>query len=397
MKPVGLSLCVLLLAACSRAPEKPAEPAVEAASANGSARGRTISMTRVAQTQLSIATAPALVQEMAEYLNVTGTVQPVDSRVAHIRPLARGRVEEVLVRVGDRVRRGQVLARFDNLEAGELASAYRAAQAETRKLQVTRQAAARQAERNRKLVELGAAPRKDLEAAQAEEQAAAAALQAQESVMAGLAARLRRFGVDPAAPGPPLSDIAAPIAGIVTAVATAPGEVIDAEEELFTLADISTVWVQAEVFEKDLGRIRTGQSAFVEIDAYPDRWFTASVTYVGDVVDPKTRTVKVRCETPNPAALLKLDMFAGVRLPTPERRRGVAVPESALEQINGRRVVFVRAAGEQFEVRPVTVGMRVNGMAEIVSGLNAGETVVSQGSFHLKSMLLESQIAKEEE
>jgi cobalt-zinc-cadmium efflux system membrane fusion protein len=393
MRTSSLIAIALLLASCSpQRQESSAGPEQTDASGNG----RIVEMKKAAQAQVGLSAIAATVENLAEYLNVTGTVQPTDSRVARVRPLARGRIDEVLVRVGDRVRQGQPLARFDNVEAGGLAAEAQAAQAELRKMKVARQAAARQVERNRRLSELGAVARKDYEASLADEQAAAEAIEAQQSLVAGLLARLRRFGVSPDREGLPISDISAPISGIVIAVATAPGEVIEAEKELFTIADLSTVWVQAEVYEKDLGRLRTGQTAFVQVDTYGDRRFTGKVTYVADVVDPKTRTVKVRCEVPNSSALLKLDMFATINLPTVTQRRAVAVPESAIQQLNGRPIVFVRRSAETFEVRPVTLGMTANGLAEIASGIAAGEMVAVQGAFHLKSVLLESQIANEE-
>jgi membrane fusion protein, heavy metal efflux system len=392
MRVLAIVSTALLATACSRPPEGPSVPKRE----DGAKNGRIIEMNKSAQAQAGVAAVPALVEKLTESLNVTGTVQPVDSRVAHVRPLARGRIEDILVRVGDRVRQGQALASFDNLEAGDVISQHRAAQAELRKSQVVRQAATRRRERNANLVERGAVARKELEASQAEEQAADEAIRAQESVVAGLAARLRRFGTDPDREGPPVSAIGAPIAGIVIGVAAAPGEVIEAGAELFTVADISMVWVQAEVYEKDLGLIRTGQTAAVQIDTYADRQFPARVAYIGDVVDPKTRTVKVRCEVANPEVLLKLDMFATIKLPTVTGRDAVAVPESAIQQFNGRPIVFVRRSGEAFEVRPVTVGIRARGLAEIASGVAAGDMVVTEGSFHLKSVLLERQIEREE-
>lgn len=386
----GVAMLVVL-AGCSREPRRPAE-----LKQNGAKGPRTVQMKRAAQAQVGVIVAPAKMTNLKEYLTVTGTVQPVDSRVAHVSPIARGRIQETLVRVGDRVRAGQELARFDNLEAGTLVSEYRTAESELRKLRIQRQAATQRTERNRRLAELGAVPRKDLEASQAEEQSAAESVQGQESVLAGLLARLRRFGVKPDSGGPPLATIPAPISGIVIAVSVAPGEVIDAGKELFTIADISTVWVQAEVYEKDLGQIKTGQTAAVHVDTYADRQFDGKVTYIGDVLDPKTRTVKVRCEIPNQQSLLKLDMFATVGLPTISQRQALAVAESAVQQVNGQPIVFVRRSEEIFEARPVVLGMRVGGLVEISSGVAPEEAVATQGSFHLKSVLLEKEIKEEE-
>jgi len=117
------------------------------------------------------------------------------------------------------------------------------------------------------------------------------------------------------------------------------------------VADISRVWVQAEVYEKDLGRIQLGQSAMIHVDTYPDEPFAGKVTYISDVLDPQTRTAKIRCEVPNSKVLLKLDMFAIVQLPTTFSRQTLAVPVGAIQQLDGKTVVFVRRGATQFETR----------------------------------------------
>jgi len=379
------------LTSCTRPPESSEKQEQKSSSAS-----RNVVVKKAAQEQLGLSTTAAAVESLTEYLTVTGTVQPADSRVAHVRPIARGRLQNVLVRVGDRVRKGQPLAAFDNIEAAEVWSQYQAAEAELRKLRVAQQSAARQKQRNGRLADLGAVARKEYEASQADVQSADEAIQAQQSVVSGLATRLRRFGISPEGAGPSLATITAPMPGIVVAVSVAPGEVIEPEKELFSVVDLSTVWVQAEVYEKDVGRIRPGQTALIQVDTYADRRFTGRVAYIADVVDPKTRTVKVRCEVANEAMLLKLDMFATVNLPTIVARRAIAVPEGAIQQVNGKPIVFIRASDESFEVRPVTTGMTAYGLTEITSGLTAGELVATHGAFHLKSILLETQIAKEE-
>jgi cobalt-zinc-cadmium efflux system membrane fusion protein len=161
------------------------------------------------------------------------------------------------------------------------------------------------------------------------------------------------------------------------------------------VTDLTEVWVQAEVYEKDLGRLRIGQPAVIAVDTYPEQPFKGRVTYISDLLDPQTRTAKVRCEVPNPAARLKLDMFAPVQLPTTFDRDVVAVPADAIQQVEGKDVVFVRKAATRFEVREIRAGKLVNGLREIVSGLSEGEPVVTEGSFHLKSVLVGKSVGEE--
>ena len=131
---------------------------------------------------------------------------------------------------------------------------------------------------------------------------------------------------------------------------TAPGEVVEPSTELFTVADISRVWVQAEVYEKDLGRIQVGQPAIIHVDTYPGEAFAGQVTYISDALDPQTRTAKVRCEVANGSVRLKLDMFATVQLPTTFSRRAIAVPAEPFSKWRARPSCSCNAA--RLSLRP---------------------------------------------
>jgi len=382
MKKVFLLILCFGILSCSKPKPK------ESAETDEPKGPTTVEMKDAAQKHVGLVVSPAGMKQLTEYLLVTGTVQPIDSRVSPLRPLARGRVQEILARVGDRVSAGQVLARFDNIEAGELLSQQESARADLEKLKVQAAAQAKQVERNRRLVDIGAGAQKDYELAEAEQQGLLQSIRSQESVIEGIAARLRRFGVEAATGrGAVLTTIRAPFAGVITKAQVAAGEVVDTSQELFTVADLSSVWVQAEVYEKDLGRIRVGQPAFVTVDTYPDERFTGKVSHISDILDPKTRTARVRCEVSNPGVRLKLDMFASVQVPTTFSREALAVPVSALQQVEEKNVLFIQTAPTRFELRPVQTGKTINGVLEIVSGLRPGERVVTQGAFHLKSIL----------
>ncbi|MGH9785181.1 MAG: efflux RND transporter periplasmic adaptor subunit [Terriglobia bacterium] len=392
MKQVSIVLAVsLTLFSCSRR-----EPAANEEIISPTQDSRTIEMETEAQKHVGLKVVPASVTQLTEYLQVTGTVQPIDSKVSRIRPLARGRVQSVAVRIGDRVSAGQVLAELDNLEASEIASELLSANAELRRLRVQLNAQTSQADRNRRLVEIGAAPVKDYEASLAEQRAIEENIKAQEGVIAALVSRLRRFGAENAVPGTEVrTPIQAPFAGVITHIDAAPGEVVDSENELFTVADLSQVWVQAEVYEKDLGRIRVGQSAIITVDTYPEERFAGEVTYISDLLDPRTRTARVRCEVPNPGIRLKLDMFATVQLPTTFSRTVLAVPSSAVHQVEDRNVVFVQREETKFEAREVGIGKLVRDSVEIISGLREGEPVVTEGAFHLKSIVVGKELGEE--
>jgi cobalt-zinc-cadmium efflux system membrane fusion protein len=389
MKAAWSALPILaLLTACSQTKPEPA--ATEDKKESG-----LVEMSIEAQKHVGLQVEPAQVRQLNEYLQVPGTVQATDSRVNTVRPLARGRLHAVLVRVGDRVRPGQPLATYDNMEAGELAAQLTGAKAELQKLRVQERNLARQADRALSLADIGAVPKKEYEQARADQQAAEEGIKGQESVIAGILARLQRFGLSEAGAQTPLTTVSSPGAGVVTKLNASPGEVIEPTSELFTISDLSTVWVQAEVYEKDLGRLRVGQPAFITVDTYPNEQFTGKVTYVSDFLDPQTRTAKVRCEVPNGGIRLKLDMFASVSLPTTFSRHALAVPDGAIQQVGDRSVVFVRKAPTKFEPRGVTAGNSVKDLVEITNGLEVGEAVVKAGSFHLKSILMGKDLGEE--
>lgn len=383
------ALC-LALASCSKTkPEKLPEKEKRATSA-------LVTMEPAAQQRIGMNIAPAKITQLTEYLQVTGTVQPVDSRVSQVRSLARGRLLEVRAKVGDRVRAGQELARIDNLEAGELMAQLASAHAELQRNKVLWAAQAKQVDRNQKLSEIGAAPHKDYEQSRAEYQALEESIRSQEAVIAGLTRRLRRFGKSDSDPAiAVVTAIPAPFDGIITKAVTAPGEVVEPSTALFTVADISQVWVQAEVYEKDLGRLQVGQSAIIHFDTYPNEPFAGKVTYISDVLDPQTRTAKVRCEVANNRFRLKLDMFATVQLPTTFSRQAVAVAVGAIQQLETKTVVFVQRGAAQFEAREIKPGKNVNGQVEVLAGLREGEPVVIVGAFHLKSIIAGKDLGEE--
>ena len=182
---------------------------------------------------------------------------------------------------------------------------------------------------------------------------------------------------------------------MITRAQASPGDTVDPGREVFTVADLTQVWVQAEVYEKDLGRIRVGQSAFITVDTYPDHSFEGKVSYIGDVLDPQTRTTRVRCEVSNHDLRLKTDMFANIELPTKFSKQAIAVPSAALQVVEGKNVVFIRRSQTQFEKRDVEKGVTVNQQTEIVRGLKQGEPVVTQGAFHLKSILAGGELGED--
>jgi len=349
------------------------------------------------QRAVGMAIEPVQRRAVAETIQTTGVVGPDETRLARVRPLAEGRVTRVAVRVGDRVGAGQTLLAYDSITAGQLISDYRGAVSTLERATAEADVARRSLERADNLVELGAVAKGERERRSAEHQRALADVNSARSALTNLEQKLLRLGtsrdelarlrgggdINP----PSASVVSAPFAGVVLEVHAAAGEVIAPERELFTIADLSRVWVQGDVYQKDIAKVRIGQDAVVTVDAYPREMFTGKVTHVSDVLDPATRTAKVRCEVANRDGRLKFQMFATLALPVSAPRDALVIPSRAVQDIDGVPTVFVRVGEKQFEKRPVRVGAATGDGVEVTEGLKVGESVVTVGALMLKSRL----------
>ena len=342
-------------------------------------------------------------------IEVTGVVAPVESRVAHVRPLARGVVEDIGVTLGARVTQGQALVTYDNIELGELVGNYLSELAAQRQaeadLEVKQQALARAED----LIKLEAVAQQTLEQRRAEFKNAQAAVDSQKARVAKVEEQIHRFGLSEADLGKlspeegvsaghrtaSHSTLRAPFAGVVTKFDVARGELVASDRELMTISDLSTVWVLADVYEKDLAKVKVNSDVNMRVDAYPDRVFVGRLTYISDIIDPQTRTAKVRCVIANPDGALKLDMFVKVAVATTDSREGIVVPATAVQQIDGASVVFVRQTPERFLRRNVTLGVSAGDVVEVTSGLRGGEVIAGAGSFYLKTAALRDRIGDE--
>jgi RND family efflux transporter MFP subunit len=241
--------------------------------------------------------------------------------------------------------------------------------------------------RTEKLVALGAASRQELEEI-------TAVHEAHETEVAASRQRLLLLGLSPqrvaALRGADeiVSEVVVPAPGAGTVVARTanPGQVVSAGQELFVVADLSTVWVIGDLYEKDFASVRPGAEAIVTVLNTPP--IRGRVAYIDPRVDPAARTAKVRVEVANPAGTLRLGMFVSVSFTVPSTVGAVTViPRTAIQAIGNRSVVYVAADGDEgrFIERIVTVGAEVGGAVEVIEGLKPGERVVSEGSFFLRA------------
>jgi multidrug efflux pump subunit AcrA (membrane-fusion protein) len=185
-----------------------------------------------------------------------------------------------------------------------------------------------------------------------------------------------------------LIPIVSPIDGVVMTRNVTVGQVVATGFETFVVSNLHTVWVTASVNEKDLSLVRVGVPATVTSQGYPAQIFHGRVAMIGDMLDPQTRTVPVRIVVPNPDTLLRPGMFATANISESQTREALFVPEDALQDINGMRVVFTTTNGTIFKAKTVTVGTRSQGKVEILDGLAPEDRVVVQGAFMVKSEML---------
>jgi RND family efflux transporter MFP subunit len=182
--------------------------------------------------------------------------------------------------------------------------------------------------------------------------------------------------------------VPAPISGTVTSRTINQGEVIEANKELLRITDLSSVWVIAQIYEKDLARLRTGSGASVTTDAYPNQVFRGQVTYIDPRLDEATRTAQVRVELENPNRALKIGMYVRVAFGALGQAEQTApmIPASAVQNLGNQQVVFVAASEPNvFEMRSVRLGAGTSGQYQVSEGLNVGEKIVTSGSFLLRA------------
>jgi cobalt-zinc-cadmium efflux system membrane fusion protein len=346
-----------------------------------------VKMTVEVQKQNGVVVVPAKKQRLAGVVSATGKVEANADRIAHVSPRISGKVISVRASLGDSVSAGQSLAVLDSVELGEAFSRYHQSRTKLSLAQSNM-------DRIKTLVEKKIAARKDILQAETDYKTAQTELHTDEE-------RLSLYGVSPSDVGGegrkrPLLPVRSPIGGIITEKHAIVGELADPSKSLYTVADLSSVWVVVDVNEKDLSKVHKGQAASVTVGAFPDLRLKGRITYIADLVDESTRTVKARIEVANPGRKLKPEMFATVELVLAADAPPVlAVPEDALQDLDGKKIVFVAESETELAARPVQAGRTAGGLVEIVSGLKEGERYAVKGAFILKSEVKKGEVTDE--
>lgn len=334
-------------------------------------------------TAAKIQTAPATTEVLSSTVTLPGEIVADPDRSARVSTPIAGRLVDVHFKEGSSVAKGQTLATVRIPELGKVRGALAAATAKA--------AAARtNADRLSGLAEKGLAAKQEALSAKADADALNAEVTALREQLAALGG--------PAGGGAELV-IRAPVSGVVVTRDAVIGQPITTEQTIATIADLDEAWFLGRAFEKDLGRLRLGARAEVELNAYPKEHFDGTIEYLGKQVDPVARTVTARIRLANRADILRIGLFGSARVSVDDDTKKspvLVVPRSALTEIGGKSAVFVRHADDDFELHEVVLGRAALGKIEIVSGLREGEQIVTDGVFTLKSAVLKSTLKEDD-
>lgn len=343
-----------------------------------------VKMTAEVQKQSGVVVAPAKKQRLAGIISATGKVEANADKIAHVSPRISGKIVSVKSSLGDSVAAGQVLVTLDSVELGEALSRYHQSKTKFTLAQSNM-------DRIKVLVDKKIAARKEILQAETDYKTAQTELHTDEERLSLYGLNLSDLKADNHKK--PLLPVRSPIGGIITEKHAIVGELSDPSKSLYTVADLSSVWVLVDIHEKDLAKVRRGQAATVIVGAFPDQKFRGRITYLADLVDEATRTVKARVEVGNPGRKLKPEMFATVELAiAADSPTVLAVPEEAVQELDGKKLIFVAEKETEFEPRTVELGRASGGMVEVVSGLKEGERYAVKGAFTLKSELKKGEL-----
>ena len=381
-------LLMLVYQGCNRTANAPANSASPSpgAALSDSSQSHAIEMEIVAP------------QSIAGTIAATGKILVPEDRMANIGPVHEGRLVRLYAGQGSSVKKGQKLADLESADIDQAEADYLKALADAENARRTSLAEVKFAQatydRNKMLYEKSITAGKNVEAADHDlelAKASAASVMAQTKAALTSARRhllilgLKDSEINALASKSSLAavfSLTSPISGIVIERNGTIGATVGSDANVFKIIDASRVWIDANVFEKDLERVRRGQEVRVSVPAFPEATFSGRVILVSSVVDPDTRSVKVRTEVPNPDGRLKPDMFANVQIITDLHRTAISIPQVAVLDDGGKSVVFV-SEGSGYVKRGVNLGIEGNGRVEIIEGLRAGDKVVVKGNYLL--------------
>jgi cobalt-zinc-cadmium efflux system membrane fusion protein len=383
------SLPLFLLSACGRSSEKPAKAEEHVASTKAATRSGNIVRLAPGSPQLTRIRVAAVenVEVPTAELIAPGKVELNPSHVSRVSLPVPGRIRQLQVGLGDRVQQGQPLLSLESPEVSAVQSALRQGEAYVSQARVALAKAQADLARVRDLLSNRAVAQKEVLAAETVVAQSEAALEQALASRDEAQRRLRLLGLEAGSQDQSIT-LRAPVSGKVVEVSAAAGEYRnDTAAPVLTLADLSTVWVAADVPENSIRLIQMGEPVEIALAAYPGETFTGRVKQISDLLDPQTRTVKVRAALANKSGRFRPEMFATIRH-SHGKQSAIVIPKSALLQQEGRNVVYVERGPGQFQEVPVTIVWQGTDRIAIESGISRGDRVVVDGVMLLKGAAL---------
>jgi cobalt-zinc-cadmium efflux system membrane fusion protein len=334
------------------------------------------------------------------HFEAPGVLALDETRTARIGSMVEGKIVSLSAEVGARVPAGAVLADIHSHVIHETWAEYRKAIADRKRRMTELTYTVQAEERARRLYADKAISLQEVQRAQVDRVAAEQALDMVKTEVRRTEEALEHLGItsgeDPSGESGEKIPVKSPIAGAVLEKNVTTGTAVTSGMQLFVVSDLSILWALAEVDETKLPRVKVGFPVEVRVAAYPGEIFPGTIIFVGDTLDPKTRRVTVRCRVPNSQGRLKPQMYATLSLGEGDPRPVVIIPSQAVQEMDGKIVVFIATDAGKFFPREVTLGPEAEGRVEVLSGLQPGEKVATVGSFLLKSEWLKATVAIEE-
>jgi cobalt-zinc-cadmium efflux system membrane fusion protein len=384
---LGLSF----LTACGRndspVKETVASPVVKDKGEKEESEGGTVNLSAEKQKLAGIEVRTLSLEVVSTPMSATAVIELNADRVSKVSSRATGKITRLMATQGQRVKSGQALAYLDSVELDQIWTDYRKAQG---KVDLAR----KNFQREETLFQKKISPEKDVLKARQELGEAEADINLAQERFRMLGVDVELFATTKGNGNHPLIPVASSAGGVVIEKMVSQGEVVNPEKVLFMVADLSTLWVVIDVYEKDMSRLRVGTGVKVSVTAFPEKVFKGKISYVADIVDEKTRTEKARVTIDNASGLLKPGMFASVLV---EAKNGgaeqlIAVPEEAVLIDGAARYVFVQVSPDKFKRRDIEIGRTFGKSLEVTAGIKQGETVTVKGAFILKSELKKGEL-----
>jgi len=400
-----VGVCTLsLLASCAKGEKSLEIPARAEATVHSL---KQVELTSDQEASIGLQVATVVEQSLPITVTATGQVQAAQDRLAHVTTPAAGSVTDIFCRLGETVTAGQALASVKSDTVGQIesdllqATLQNASDLQQAQLQLNLSHATYQ--REQKLFHDRISAKADLEAARTQFEKDRGTLQAvqlkQQATIRTAQQRLSLYGVAEGAAERVVQDrridpyitIAAPRSGVLVSRAINIGELSDPSKDMFGIADLSQVWAVANIYEKDVAKVKVGQAVRLTLDSLSTQPFEGSISYVADQLDPQSRTLVIRAIVPNPGFKLKPNMFAHIDVLT-QNHLALVAPHTALQRLGNQTYAYVAVGSHRYEERLVEVANDNGRFVQIIHGLTSGEKVVTHGTLELqgKALILHS-------